>query len=521
MHRRSARDKGFAIIMTALLLLVLVPAVGLAIDVSVLYSIKARLSTASDAAAIAAARSLSVGLTLAEQESAAIGRARKFFEANFPDRGWFTRNHTVTVAVAENGYRTRTVTVNSRVDAPTFFMRVFGHTYLPVSAEGRASRRDINLVLVLDRSGSMAGTPCTQMKSAATAFVDMFAEGRDRLAMIAFSTAIHTSFPPSMNFKTGSNSLAVKINNLVCSGATSTAMALWDAYQKLLTINEPGALNMILLFTDGYPTSITIDAPVKMKSDVRYGYSGGYRQYNSSSRQYDGSTVCNSTSSTCTMEPSPCQDAQGDLFDRNSGASQRQYSAPSWNPNWTPTAKRGVFVFAASPNYYALTGSTGGLLQYTTTTMSSTTEVLITGIAGCAMNNGYGSGRRDAAYLPSTDIYGNGLDRSYHPVTKFASGHAYQSQMRPDVPKAITDASFNAADHSAQRIRGDDAYDPYIYVIGLGDVDHDFNRRVANDPLSSIYDSTRQEGMYVYAPTPAELNYAFVRIASEILRIAR
>jgi hypothetical protein len=54
-----------------------------------------------------------------------------------------------------------------------------------------------------------------------------------------------------------------------------------------------------------------------------------------------------------------------------------------------------------------------------------------------------------------------------------------------------------------------------------GNNQHLLLRRVANDPLSPIYDPNRLTGMYVYAPTAADLNAAFVKIASEILRISQ
>jgi hypothetical protein len=60
-----------------------------------------------------------------------------------------------------------------------------------------------------------------------------------------------------------------------------------------------------------------------------------------------------------------------------------------------------------------------------------------------------------------------------------------------------------------------------IYAIGLGGVgeaDSDLLERVANDRDSAIFDPNSPEGLYVYAPNPAALNEAFVRIASEILR---
>ncbi len=75
---RRAR-RGFAIILTALMLTIVVPMVGLVIDVGIMYAIRTRLSLACDAAALAAARSLAVGQTLADQETSARARAESFF----------------------------------------------------------------------------------------------------------------------------------------------------------------------------------------------------------------------------------------------------------------------------------------------------------------------------------------------------------------------------------------------------------------------------------------------------------
>ena len=67
----SRKEKGIAILLTGVLLVLIIPIVGLAIDAGVLYALKSKLVLATDAAALAAARSLNLGLTLAAQETAA------------------------------------------------------------------------------------------------------------------------------------------------------------------------------------------------------------------------------------------------------------------------------------------------------------------------------------------------------------------------------------------------------------------------------------------------------------------
>ena len=270
---RRKQEKGIAVLITALSMILVIPTVGLAIDAGFLYAIRAKLSAATDAAALAAARSLSVGLTLQAQASSADARARAFFDANFPDGFLNTSNKVVGVQVAETAFRTRTVTVTGAVAAPVYFMRLLGFNSTTVRAEGKASRRDINLVLVLDRSGSMAtSNSCEPMKAAARQFVGQFANERDRLGLVTFGMTYLLAYPPAQNFKTSSPSLDTVLSNIQCSGGTGTAQALWKGYEQLQAVNEPGSLNLIVFFTDGLPNGITAQFPVKTRSDSRYGY---------------------------------------------------------------------------------------------------------------------------------------------------------------------------------------------------------------------------------------------------------
>ena len=90
--------KGFAVILTTLSLVLLVPMVGLAIDVSVLYMIRAKLSGAVDAAVLAGAQSLANGGDAATQRASAQDAATRFFNANFPTGYWGTTSVTLSCA---------------------------------------------------------------------------------------------------------------------------------------------------------------------------------------------------------------------------------------------------------------------------------------------------------------------------------------------------------------------------------------------------------------------------------------
>ena len=128
------------------------------------------------------------------------------------------------------------------MQSPLYFMRVLGLTTSTVAAQGRASRRDVNLVLVLDRSGSMqsAGV-CGIMTNSAISFVDKFTEGRDRLALITFMRAAHLDYAPTLNFKTQNPTLDTTLGTLQCGGNTGSAHGLnWPTNRlKPLTSRAP------------------------------------------------------------------------------------------------------------------------------------------------------------------------------------------------------------------------------------------------------------------------------------------
>jgi Flp pilus assembly protein TadG len=533
------RRRGFVLVLTTILLLVLIPVSGLAVDAVLLYALKAKLSTAADASAIAAARSLNVGLTLAEQEESARQRAVDFFRANFPPNEWNTRNHHVFAVVAETSFRTRTVTVSAAIDAPHYFMRWLGFTSTRITALGKASRRDVNLVLVLDRSGSMGSaadptSACSVMKASAATFTNMFAEGRDRLGFVAYGSGYRVGFTPSMNFKTGGTaSMPGRLASMNCLGATSTAMALWKGYELLQAVDEPGALNLLLLFTDGWPNGVTASYPIRRVTDTRY---GGVRNDSSTTRNINTRMDFShsSTSTQYSMPPSPCRVGNTSSppyhyynmrCTNSSCSSYSSFSAPGWNPNFLPPPVVGVLTQAAGDADTLTTGATVGPLLEEDPSLTHSGTTLVSGLNDCAastaVSNSWTSVRRDIAFIPDTDLYGNST-RGYMTFSSamvFGSTHPHANRIRPDVPRAVTRAAMNATDSAASRIRNDTYLNPTIYVIGLGAVNDISNQRIANE--GQMVDPDRPAGLYVYAPTPTELNYAFVRVASEILRIAQ
>jgi Mg-chelatase subunit ChlD len=475
---RSSKQKGATLILLTLALaLVVIPLMGVAVDGTTLYLVRLKLSQAVDAAALGGARSLSTGLDLASQTSSATATSLSYLNANFPT-GLMgaTYSATPSVGITQDSTLSRTVLVQASVSVPLTFMRVAGFRTSTVSATGQATRRDVNLMLVVDRSSSMqtAGV-CPTMIANAQAFINKFADGRDILGLVTFTQGSSLDFAPASNFKSASPNLTSILGNLQCAGNTSSAQALWQGYQQIQAVNQPGRLNVIVFFTDGRPNGITAQFPVKTKADTRY------------TKASPNSPVA-APASTCT----------GTILD-------------------------GVIAQWAGAT---ATGTTAGVFNPINSSISSTATNAIAA-PGCAFTgkSGLTAMTSDVAYIPTQDDYGNSTT-GYQTSTYFASGSPYTGQIRPDTPPSIIAASTNAADSAAQRIRADTRFNIVIFSLGLGGTDTepldlDFLRRVANDPQSSSYDSTRPAGHFYYAVDITQLSAAYEAIASQILRLSK
>lgn len=275
---RKRRQGGYILLLFTLSLLMIVPLLGLTIDAAYLYMVRVKLQAAADAAALAAARALNSNASLSQQSIDASNSATAFFNGNFPT-GYLNAtgsNVTTTMAYGSTTSTLNTVyvTVAAHTNAPTYFMRWFNYNTIPIAATGTSSRRDINIIMVIDRSGSMntvqpgGQTACAIMKVAASNFIDNFSNNRDTIGMVSFNGGNTLDFAPSTTFNPG---LKATVNAISCGGDTGTAGGLNRAYTQLVNLNNPGKLNAIVLFTDGQAEAITADYPVKMVADTRYG----------------------------------------------------------------------------------------------------------------------------------------------------------------------------------------------------------------------------------------------------------
>ncbi len=485
MQNYPHRRRGSAmILLTTMVATVLIPVVGFAIDGTILWMLKIKLVAAADAAALAGARSLSAGMDLASQKASAEATAISYFNANFPAGYWRSNVVSATATAAETGLKTRTVTVQGAISSPLYFMRVLGRSSQMIGASAQSSRRDVNVDLVLDRSTSMGGA-MTPMLAAARTFVSQFAEGRDNVGLIVFGGAAVLAFPnpspsgPQSNFKSASPSVDTLIGQTVNGGNTGTAQALNMAYNELVKRNQPGALNLIVLFTDGLPNGVVAD-------------------FNDATRDKDGNLTNNY------LVTGHCTHRGDAAFPMLGFMSQTNLFSPTSNGTDTHAVKK-----------------------LNASTVSAVNESPLNSPAsdGCWYRNPYTYGgktyrdgeliRYDLTQLPPFDYFGNKLDGPYKPVDLVNASR---------IPSEFGKTAMNAADNQVKAVRRDANLNVVIYSIGYEGgterPDEVWMRRISNDPASPDFDVTRPAGLYVKAPTTDQLMAAFNRVASEILRLA-
>ena len=461
---RRTEKKGVTVIITVALLGVIIPMVGLGIDASLMYAIKAKLQAAADAASLAGARSLNRGMDLPSQAGNAQATALTFFNANFPNGHMRTTGPHIDGDSGGERLQDTHRSLGCQRGWPDILHAV-ARVRLHHSqgqqhgvAPGRQHGPRAGPVFFHERSDDRhAGRGPRNLS-------DRFAEGRDNVGLMVFGGSSVTAFPnpspygPVSNFKSASPNVDTLISQTVNGGNTGTAQALWLAYQELVKRNEPGALNLIVFFTDGLPNGLT----------------GEFNDPNSTKN----------------------------LLKTTSGCTYRR------------VAGRPMPGFLSQKSNFAPTGTTAGIKILGAGSVSSVSEGPIqTNSNGCAYRSNEDNMPQDVLKMPALDLYGNSTT-GYHTVNL----NSVTS------PQQIGYASLNAADSAVQRIRQDNSLNVVIYTIGYNggseQPDEVWMKRISNDPTSSYYTTSEPPGLYVQAASTGDLSAAFAKVASEILRLA-
>ena len=250
----AGNQRGTVLVTFTLLLMVLLGFVALAIEVGDWYVTRAELSKAVDAAALAGATNIaSPNLNL-------VALAQDFGDANFapgyigtPVSGGGAASYAATATTDQ-------MTVTGSVSAVGLIASLFGVTTIPISSTGAAQKNEVEIMLIFDCSGSMAGTPISNLKTAATNFLSYFepSQSEDMMGLVTFATAATVKVPLETNFASAIQSV---INSLSANGGTNSADAVADAGAQLPvqtgTPNADWKQQFIVFFTDGEPTCFT------------------------------------------------------------------------------------------------------------------------------------------------------------------------------------------------------------------------------------------------------------------------
>lgn len=127
---------------------------------------------------------------------------------------------------------------------------VLVHLKAPVCTSARAP---VDLVTVLDISGSMAGTKLALLKRA-MGFVIQNLGPSDRLAVIAFSSNARRLFPLRKMSDTGKQDALQAVNSLVANGGTNIAQGLRKGGKVMEDRREKNPIASIILLSDGQDT---------------------------------------------------------------------------------------------------------------------------------------------------------------------------------------------------------------------------------------------------------------------------
>jgi Flp pilus assembly protein TadG len=460
-----------AVVLTALLLLS-----GLAVDTGRGYVVKAQLTKAVDGAALGAARMLNGG----DPE----GTAARIFDANFPngymgitsvtdpfnDPDFFTLE-----TIEETGVNV--VTVRASATLPTTFMRLGNFETLTVRSTGEATRRMVDLSLVLDVSSSIGGR-WPAVRDAARTFINAFDAESDRLSLVTFGNGarVLAQMPLARGFNKAGVMAAVP--DALPGGSTNMVEGLYRGWDELRSVpdGQQSGLRVIVLFTDGASNSVPGDYQASP------GVAKGFRTYDFPKRNPDpdGQTWDNPR--------------LVGLFDTETGAQSPSYSqAVPWNSTttlpqvpWLPTAS------------WHTHHRSGGIPE------SFPLQVSTLNVNG----------------VPQEGVRGL---RNRHPVTgRYPADIWNTNNAARNLVEIIADAARN--DAGEYRIR--------IYTIGMGalvrlllgtvpETSESMLMRIANDKLSPDFNDEQREGKYYFAETEADVGPAFEALQNQIIRLSK
>jgi Flp pilus assembly protein TadG len=472
----------------AVFLTVLLIFVGLAVDTGRAYVVQAQLSKAVDGAALGAARMLNSGNP--QQEAANI------YRANFPN-GWMGTSSSTSPSDAgffslttDAATGVNVVNVRATAVVPTTFMKLANFQQLTVNAQGEATRRMVDLSLVLDVSSSI-GWRWQYVRDAARSFVDAFDQNSDRLSLVFFGNGARVidAMPAGRGFDKAR--LIADIPNSLPGGSTAMVQGLFRGWDELRSVpnGQQSGLRVIVLFTDGASNSVP-----GIYNPGAPGVSRGLRTWDFPD---NGADPDNQTHATPRIDG---------LYDTVTGAASPSVGA-------FPTGG------SCSPG-----GSWCSTYVLPTVPWMPTTAYI---------SNSRSSGMPTAFPLQTNTLTVNGVAQN---ATRGLRNFNAASGKYPADVWNINNSARNLVEIIANGARTDATgdYKIRIYSIGMGELvryqlgtrqemSEEILKRIANDATSPdfVTPPTQLEGKYYFAQTEAHVQAAFAALQNQIIRLTK
>jgi Flp pilus assembly protein TadG len=184
----SADRRGNVAMIFALVLTPVTVLAGGAVDLNLAMNARTRLAQSLDAAALA------VGVYISADEAESAEIAADFLNANYPEAELGdVQNLNVSIDNV-----TDTVTVTAEATVHTLFLGLIGIQTLTVhwESEVQRARQALELVMVLDNTGSMGGSKISNLRDAAHLLTEILFEGADdpdmlHIGLVPFTATVN------------------------------------------------------------------------------------------------------------------------------------------------------------------------------------------------------------------------------------------------------------------------------------------------------------------------------------------
>ena len=276
--RRSASGQTLPLVVVFLLTLLLF--CGAVIDIGNAYRVKQALQASADAAVAAGAGNLPN--TGAASSAAHNLSAESTAKNRIPGVPNVTANITLDCSTSPNFCSpANTVHITETANVPTYFLRLIGINTISETVRAQACSPcggiPLDVMIVLDRTGSMAGTKISNAKAGILAFLSGMDPTIDNVGLVVLPPAtspanacsttddstyqdttpayllvpLGNTYATSLGNLDNNSPLVSTVNCVHAVGGTAYTLALDSAYQELQANGRQGTQKVIVFLSDG------------------------------------------------------------------------------------------------------------------------------------------------------------------------------------------------------------------------------------------------------------------------------